>query len=226
MFFNKKKKIPLNLNSKDIHNHILPGVDDGFQSVKDSIEAVRRLKDAGVNEIVFTPHLNPELFGDQNEDTIRRAYEDFACQIPSAWGVKTSLAAEYMIIKDFEKRSADPSLLLYDDGESILVEMSYFYRSPNLEDTVFNLLMDGRKPILAHPERYLYMLDELSTFDTLADSGCRFQMNYLSLTGVYGRDSLKILNYLKSRDLYSFCATDLHSLRQLEEIRKIKVPDI
>jgi len=212
------------LDGRDVHNHILPGVDDGFADVDESLEAIRIMAGAGVKEIVFTPHLNPEVFPGHDEDTMRGAYEEFVHKIPSELGVKTSLAAEYMIVPGFERRSDDPSLLLYEDGASILVEMSYLYRSPNLEATVFNLLMDGKKPILAHPERYIYMLEELSTFDSLADSGCRFQMNYLSLSGVYGPSSLKILNYLRSRNLYSFSATDLHSLKQLSSIQKIKIP--
>lgn len=180
------------------------------------------MADVGVREIVFTPHLNPELFVNTNESYLREVYEDFKGAIPAEWGVKTSLAAEYMCIKDFEKHADDPGLLTYDDG-SILVEMSYYYRSPNLETAVFELTMAGRKPIIAHPERYLYMADCLSDFDRLADMGCRFQMNYLSLTGAYGPGSLKIMDYLRKRGYYHFAATDLHTVHQLQKISAIQV---
>jgi len=220
--FNILKKTPLTLESRDIHSHILPGVDDGFSNVDDSIEAIKRLSDKGVRELVLTPHINPEIFLNNSEPFIRDQYERFISQIPSNIEMSISLAAEYMIVPGFEKRSKDPSLLLFEDNESILVEMSYFYRSPNLEEAIFNLLMDGKKPILAHPERYTYMADCLEDFDKLAESGCRFQMNCLSLSGCYGPESMKILSYLKRQNLYSFKATDLHSLRQLEAIIKIK----
>lgn len=221
-FKKKNSSAPLTLSARDIHNHLLPGVDDGFSDAEDSLKAIRMMAEAGVKEIVFTPHMNPELFVDSDERKLRKTYDSFARLIPPELGIKTSLAAEYMCIKDFEHRASDPELLTYEDG-SILVEMSYYFRSQNLEKAVFELVMAGRKPIVAHPERYLYMADCLTDFDRLADMGCRFQMNYLSLTGAYGPASVKILNYLKKRDLYSFTATDLHTIPQLEKILSIKV---
>lgn len=218
----KTEKAPLVLQERDIHNHLLPGVDDGFSKPADSLAAIRQMMDAGVKEIVFTPHFNPELFTGVTEASLRQRYSEFTAMIPAEWQLKTSLAAEYMCIKDFEYRASDPELLTYEDG-SIMVEMSYYYRSPNLENAVFELTMAGKKPIIAHPERYLYMADCLKDFDRLADMGCRFQMNYLSLTGAYGPESLKILNYLKGRGYYHFAATDLHTVHQLDKILSIEV---
>lgn len=223
LWFKKKNSVaPLTLSARDIHNHLLPGVDDGFSNAEDSLKAMAMMAEAGVKEIVFTPHMNPELFVDSNEKKLREAYDGFVGLIPPELGIKTSLAAEYMCIKDFEQRASDPELLTYEDG-SILVEMSYYFRSPNLEKAVFELVMAGRRPIVAHPERYLYMADCLTDFDRLADMGCRFQMNYMSLSGAYGPASVKILNYLRKRGLYSFTATDLHTIPQLEKILSIKV---
>lgn len=206
-------KLRLPLPKTDIHSHILPGVDDGFTRVQDSVEALRRLSENGVKKFVLTPHIHPGVYLDTNEDTVKAAYEKLLPNIPS--GISTQLAAEYMIVPGFEHRAEETSLLTYPDG-SILVEMSYLYKSDNLKQTIFNLVMEGYKPILAHPERYMYMADNLSSFDTLIDRGCRFQMNLLSLTGIYGPESMKILKYLLKRDMYSYVATDLHSLPQLQ----------
>ena len=136
----------------------------------------------------------------------------------------TALAAEYMVVKDFERRVTDHAdeLLTYPDG-SILIEMSYMYRSRNFEDVIFELGMAGITPIVAHPERYLYMADQLGDFDHWVDMGAKLQMNYLSLTGQYGEASLKILRHLLKHGLYSFIATDLHSLSQLDRILTTKV---
>lgn len=224
MLWFKKKPVmaPLTMCTRDIHNHLLPGVDDGFRKAEDSLKAVRLMAENGVKEIVFTPHMNPELFAGQTEAHLREVYADFSARIPAEWGVKTSLAAEYMCIKDFEQRASDPELLTYEDG-SVLVEMSYYYRSPNFETALFELVMAGKKPIVAHPERYLYMADCLSDFDRMVEMGCRFQMNYMSLSGVYGPESLKILKYLKERGYYRFAATDLHTCHQLDKILSIMV---
>lgn len=207
----------MRIRAVDIHNHLLPGVDDGFGSAEESLEAIRLLSAAGVGELVFTPHINPDVYPGSDEDRMRWVYEEFRPQLPD--GVKTSLAAEYMICADFEKDIAKRAggLLCYED-RSVLVEMSYLFRSPNLEAALFELQMAGFKPILAHPERYPYMAECLEDFDRLHENGCRFQLNYISFTGVYGRDSVKIIRYLTRRGYCDFVATDLHSIHQLERI--------
>ena len=204
---------------RDIHNHLLPGVDDGFRHRQDSLSAIRKMAEAGCRELVFTPHMNPDVYPDMNEDTLRQVYDEFRPLIPAELDVTTSLAAEYMVVNGFEERAASEAdrLLTYPDG-SILIEMSYYFASQNLRQTIFELNMAGLKPILAHPERYLYMAQTLSEFDRIVEMGCRLQMNFMSLTGTYGPDSLKILEYLLKRGLYSFVATDLHSLSQLDKI--------
>ena len=205
----------MQLKYLDIHNHLLPGVDDGFGSVEESLEAIRGLSAAGVKEIVFTPHINPDVYPGNDEGRMRRAYGEFLPLLPD--GVKTSLAAEYMICSGFEKDVAKRAgeLLCYED-RSILVEMSFLFRSPNLENALFELQMAGFNPILAHPERYLYMVDCLEEFDRLHENGCRFQLNYISFAGVYGWGSVKIIRYLARRGYCDFVATDLHSVHQLE----------
>lgn len=213
----------MKLPVKDIHCHLLPGVDDGFQHASDSLNALSRMAESGCRELVFTPHLNPDVYPDVAESHHREVYEVFREQIPAELGITTSLAAEYMVVNGFEDRvsSRADELLTYSDG-SILVEMSYYYRSKNLEQVLFELNMAGLNPILAHPERYLYMADSLSDFDRIVEMGCRLQMNIMSLTGTYGRQSLCILDYLLKRDMYSFIATDLHSLNQLDRILAYK----
>ncbi len=214
-------KEAIRLPSRDIHNHLLPGVDDGFRHKGSSLEAIRRLADNGCRELVLTPHKNPEIYN-TDEAFLRERFAAFVQEVPAEWGVKMALAAEYMIVPGFEARAADPELLTYEDG-SILIEMSYYYRSENLERTVFELALAGRKPILAHPERYIYMAETLHDFNRLADQGCRFQMNWMSLTGTYGEGSLRILRYLLENDMYSFICTDLHTVQQLGSILSIRL---
>ncbi len=213
----------MQLPATDIHSHLLPGVDDGFRTADDSIRAIGLMARAGCRELVLTPHLNPDVYPGIGESRHREVYERFSSLIPAQLGVTTALAAEYMVVKGFEDRvmSHADELLVYPDC-SILVEMSYYYRSPNLEQVLFELSMAGLKPILAHPERYLYMDGCLSDFDRFVEMGCRLQMNAMSLTGMYGPQSVKILDHLLRHRMYSFIATDLHSLQQLDRIQHFK----
>lgn len=212
----------MELSVRDIHNHLLPGVDDGFKHASDSLTAIRRMAEHGVREFVFTPHMNPDVYAHTDESVFRDVYESFKAQIPAGLGIKTHLAAEYMVVRGFEKRAAHPETLLTYPDSSILVEMSFMYRSPNFESALFELGLAGLKPIVAHPERYVYMSDTLSDFDKWRDMGCRFQLNYVSLTGKYGRESVKILKYLLKNGMYDFVSTDLHSLDQLDSILESK----
>ncbi len=209
----------MKVRNADIHNHLLPGVDDGFQHMDDSLKAIERMAEAGCKDFVFTPHLNPDVYPDVGEVRLREVYEEFRQCIPSEWGITTALSAEYMVVNGFEDRvsSRADELLTYSDG-SILIEMSYYFRSQNLESAVFELNMAGLRPIVAHPERYSYMAECLEDFDSLYDRGCRFQINYLSLTGAYGPESIRILKYLQKNGMCDFFSSDLHSLTQLDRI--------
>ena len=230
MFDLFKHKQLITLGPRDIHNHLLPGVDDGFRSAEDSLRAIQKMVDNGVREFVFTPHMNPDVYPNESEAHFREVFEKFQPQVktilpsPSGEGQGVRLAAEYMVVKDFERRVTDHAdeLLTFPDG-SILIEMSYMYRSRNFEDVIFELGMAGLKPIVAHPERYLYMADQLEDFERWVDMGAGLQLNYLSLTGQYGEASLRILNHLLKHNLYSFAATDLHSNAQLDRILSTKV---
>ena len=212
----------MKLSSTDIHCHILPGVDDGFSSPEESLKAISRMSEAGCEEFIFTPHLNPDVYPESSESRLIEAYNGF---LPSLQGKNTHLAAEYMVVKDFEHRVEDDpkSLLTYPDG-SILIEMSYYYPSTNLKETIFQLGLAGFHPILAHPERYSYMAGELDAFTELRHMGCRFQLNLLSLTGAYGPASIRIIRHLSKKGWCDFFATDLHSLPQLDRIMEGKLP--
>ena len=207
MFELFRHKQPITLAKRDIHNHLLPGVDDGFRNAEDSLRAIQTMVQNGVREIIFTPHMNPDVYPNESEAHFREVYESFKEKIaldlrPLTLDLSTALAAEYMVVKDFERRVTDhlDELLTYPDG-SILIEMSYMYRSRNFEDVIFELNMAGVKPIIAHPERYLYMADQLGDFDHWVDMGAQLQLNYLSLTGQYGEASMKILNHLLKHNL-------------------------
>lgn len=220
----------MKIGTFDIHSHLLPGVDDGFKTAEDSLQAISLMAEAGCRDFVFTPHMNPDVYPDSSETAIKAEYDKFVKLIPAELGVKTALAAEYMVVKDFEKRvESDPnSLLTYGEGSvpgagSILIEMSYYFRSTNLKDAIFELGLVGLSPILAHPERYAYMSEDLHFFNELRDMGCRFQSNYLSLTGVYGPTSIAILRYLKKNGFCDFFSSDLHSLTQFERIEDSKL---
>ena len=110
MFELFKHKSLITVRTRDIHNHLLPGVDDGFRNPEDSIQAIRTMVEHGVSEIVFTPHMNPDVYPNESESHFREVFASFLPQVTSAVSLQPSaihLAAEYMVVKDFEHRVAD-----------------------------------------------------------------------------------------------------------------------
>jgi len=205
----------------DIHSHILFGVDDGFRNIEDSSDALKKMQEMGVKRLFLTPHLNPDVYPDSNEDTVIEHFNEFKKSVLSDISIDVRLAAEYMVVENFENFL--PKLTLNGSDKYVLIEMSYYYKSNNILETIFNLVLNDYKPILAHPERYLYLTQDLKFYNKVKDMGCSLQMNALSYVGIYGKESIKILKYLKKNEMYDFIGTDLHSLSQLKKISDVKI---
>ena len=101
----------------------------------------------------------------------------------------------------------------------VLVEFSLAFPSHSLKDTLFNLQMQGYLPVIAHPERYVYLEHAKDFYDELKDIGCLFQLNVLSLGNYYGRSVHELSQYLIKKGYYDLVGTDLHNTRQLEALQ-------
>lgn len=219
MIFRKKIKLSDLSFSCDIHSHILPGVDDGFLNMKESIEMLQLYQKNGMKQLVLTPHIDPGTYPRNNEDFLNDRFKSFIEEIPANINMDLYLGAEYMCD---EKLKADkPFLFIGKTG--VLIEMSYFYQYPYLKETIFALVSAGFQPILAHPERYTYLARKLGAFKKFIDMGCLFQLNLLSLSGIYGKRSKIILHHLLDHDMYRYAGSDVHSLRQYKRISDINV---
>ena len=202
----------------DVHSHILPGVDDGSPDFEHSVAILTKLRELGVRRFTLTPHVSRSMFPNEAVD-LRERFAAFKAQLPPELaGLDYHLGSEYMIDEFF---SGISDRLGYPDGH-ILIEMSYYERSREIKEAVFNLQMDGLVPVLAHPERYVFyqkVFDRkkgVEELRTLYDMGCALQLNIMSLTGAYGERSLAIVHWLLANDMYSYIGTDVHSPGQID----------
>ena len=101
----------------------------------------------------------------------------------------------------------------------LIIENSFVQEPLNLDRLVFELQVDGYRPILAHPERYFYYYENLDRYRALHDAGVEFQINLLSLAGYYGKGERRIAEKLIDMGLVDFVGTDLHGRRHVESIR-------
>ncbi len=194
----------------DIHSHYLPGVDDGMRTVDESVKALEEMRNRGVKHVYLTPHIMSELESNR-PGFLRQQFSSLLQKAPE--GIALRLAGEYMLDAAFDGQMKEGLLTLSD--KYVLIEMSYMYPSPELNSVVYNLQVKGFQPIIAHPERYMFM--ERADYTTLKEKGCLYQLNLLSLSGQYGKRAYDVAWYLLQHGFYDFAGTDIHSYRILRE---------
>jgi protein-tyrosine phosphatase len=201
-------------NYIDIHSHLLPGIDDGAQTIDDSIRLVQALRGLGTSQIITTPHVITHLYDNTIniiEDTAQTTHEKLTAQ---AINIPFRAAAEYMMDAYFMKQlGAEPLLTLKD--KYVLVEMSYINPPINLYSMLFDLQVAGYTPVLAHPERYVFYHNNFDEYQKLIHAGCLLQLNLLATVGYYGEGVAKICEKLLQKGMYSFVGSDIHHDRHV-----------
>ena len=128
-----------------------------------------------------------------------------------------------MIDSFFMKRLETEKLLTLKDNY-LLVEMSYLNPPMQLFDILFEVQLAGYKPILAHPERYLFYTNKLKEYERLKKSGCLFQLNLLSTVNYYGTGIAKTADYLLKNEMIDFVGTDIHHQNHIDAFsRKVSL---
>ena len=197
----------------DHHCHILPGVDDGVPAIEDSLAILERYESLGIREVWLTPHIMEDV--PNTTAHLRDVYDELCARYSGS--IRLHLAAEYMMDSLFEERLRAQDLLpLGRGGGHLLVETSYFNPPARMTDILRDIRSAGYFPVLAHPERYMYM--DMEDYSALKDSGIMLQLNLPSLTGRYGPEVQKKAFVLVKKRMYDVAGTDLHRLRQLDGI--------
>lgn len=206
-----KEKVPslreagLLKGATDWHSHVLPGVDDGVKEMEESLRAIALMEKLGVKHLWLTPHVMEDYPNETK--ALRRRFEEL--KLAYDGNVKLHLASENMLDNLFEDRlEANDFLPLGENGTHLLVETSYYNPPMNMTGILEHIKSKGYYPVLAHPERYLYM-DE-KDYLRLKEMGVMFQANYFSLIGGYGSTAKKRLEWLLKKGLIDLMGSDLH----------------
>ena len=221
--FRKKSNIPVDFSflGTDFHSHLIPGIDDGAKTLSDSIAMIKGLSDLGFTRIITTPHILGDYYPNTPE-IIRTGLQKVKDGLKKARiDMPIEAAAEYFLDDYFEKLLEDNVELLSFGDKYILVEFSTFAEPQNEVNIIFQLKASGYQPILAHPERYLYFIDQFDQFEKLKAGGCLFQTNLLSLAGHYGESQKKLAVKLLKAGMVDFLATDLHRIGHLDKIQEV-----
>ena len=167
----------------DMHSHILPGVDDGAKSIEDSLTLINRLRRAGVSHICLTPHFYTHK--ESLKDFLKRRNNAFA-ELSSyvSDDVTLHLGAEVYVTKYIFSNEEDLKSVCYNGTKYMLAEFPYSSTFEGESMVFINKLLNnyGITPVLAHIERYPYLLKHLDVVEELIDMGVVIQSNACSFS--------------------------------------------
>lgn len=194
----------------DLHNHILPGIDDGAADIAVAIEMARMHVDQGVEIVACTPHILPGIYHNEGGQ-IRRAVDDLQ-QVLDAAGVPLILipGADNHVVPDFVDALRRGQLLTLGDTRYVLVEPPHNVAPARLDELVFTILLANYVPIVTHPERLKWVEEKYDLVERMADHGVWMQITSGSLTGRFGRRPKYWAERMISEGKVHILASDAH----------------
>jgi tyrosine-protein phosphatase YwqE len=222
--FKKKKFLVDYLEGMvDIHNHILPGIDDGAKDVGESIDLIKTFSEIGIHKFIATPHIMHDYYPNDKE-TIGQALIKLneALLANNLTDISVSAAAEHMIDSNFET-ILEQGKVMPMRGNYILIEMSYLQASINFDASIQKIASKRLFPILAHPERYVFLRSNSRRLREYKKQGVLFQLNLLSIGEYYGKEVQQKAFQLIDQSMIDFLASDVHNMAQLQNLREITI---
>lgn len=218
--FKKKKSRRFSGIEVDMHSHVLPGLDDGAESLERSLEMVALFQRLGYRKLIMTPHIMGDFYKNNPENIQKQLSLLKQAVQEKGWQMELACAAEYYLDEWFLKKVTGPEPLLSFGDHYVLFETSYINEALNFKEAVFALQSVGYKPVLAHPERYSYLYDRFEELVRIRELGVLFQLNLLSLGGYYSERARRVAEKLVDQKMVDFVGTDAHHTRHLHALTK------
>jgi tyrosine-protein phosphatase YwqE len=218
-WFSAKNKNPINLQI-DVHSHLLPGIDDGVKTIQESLEIIKHFSDLGFKKLITTPHIMSDYY--RNTPTIIKGkLKEVKKAVTQAnIPIEIEAAAEYYLDEFFYNKINDGEELLTFGANYILFETSFSVEPLILKEVIFNLNSNGYQPVLAHPERYIYLKENKKLLQELIDQKLLFQLNMLSITGFYSKQVEKFAEELIKKNAVAFVGSDCHNMMQASRLKE------
>lgn len=221
--FNWLKKEPaktVNPLTVDLHSHLLPGLDDGVQTYEESEDIILYFQKLGYKKLITTPHVMSDTFRNSSERILARLAKLKTYLKNQQVDIEIEAGAEYYL-DDYVYRLVDENKPMLTFGKNYLLFETNFLNEPfNMKDFIFLATTKGYKPILAHPERYGYIQNNMDKASDLLDRGVLFQINISSITGHYSKIVQSTAQKLIDKGWVHFLGSDCHHYQHVKLVEE------
>lgn len=194
----------------DIHSHILNDVDDGSDSLSNSIEILKKAEHAGFSDIILTPHFI-EGYYDNTKSSIKEKINILKNELYNENViVELHSGNEVFLSENTPNLIRDSEIATLANSRYVLFEVPFTNKMWNLENIVQEIKNLGCIPIMAHPERYAFFQEDPNSILRLLKEGVLLQCNYGSFIGQYGKEAKRLAEILLENKLIHFLGTDTH----------------
>lgn len=196
----------------DIHNHVIPHWDDGSQNWDMSLDMLRQAEGDGIVELICTPHVLAENDMAREEELLA-LFEELKERAKKAGiKIKMHMGSELYIQPNLDLTRKISTLA--QNGRYFLVEFSMTIIPDFVAQRFFELVMQNRIPIIAHPERYGAIIENPKMAYDFVERGALMQVNAGSLLGVFGSRIQKLSHKMMDANLVHFVGSDGHDLER------------
>ena len=218
-FFKTSKTSPP-LFKTDLHSHLLPGIDDGVKSFDEVSRIISTFQKFGFTKAITTPHIMSDYYKNNPERIRHKTVELKSYLNEKSISFDVECAAEYYFDETLlDQINAGQELLTFGDNY-FLFETNTFSEPFMLDDLIFKLKIKNIKPVMAHPERYQYLQNNLSRVEDLINRGVFMQINSLSLIGFYSKPIQQVARQLIENKMIHFLGSDCHNPDQARHLSK------
>lgn len=220
-WFRKEKQVyngvPLQV---DIHSHLLPGLDDGVQSLEQSLEIISQFQSLGYRKLITSPHVMSDLYRNTTEGILEKLAQLREHMQQQGLTMDVDAVAEYYLDETLVRQVELNQSLLTFGKNYLLFETNFLTEPLMLKEFIFLAITRGYRPVLAHPERYLYIQNDFMKAQDLIDRGVLFQVNISSITGYYSKQAQGVAHKLIDKGWVHLLGSDCHSLQHVKLVEQ------
>ena len=195
----------------DFHDHVLPGIDDGSRTMRETITLLQEAENAGFEKIICTPHFKESFYEadvakrEKLMDDVKREISKLNIKVELYLGNEIFMADDRIAELIKEKKASSIHNTRY-----VLFEFPLNSKPLNMFDMIYELQKNDKIPVLAHPERYFYLQREPEIIYDLINRGVMMQQNFASIIGHYGKKTKVMAEKMLKTNSVHFLGSDVH----------------